>query len=452
MTNRPKSRKRKTKLIPVQGLTGQRGVNLIERIVLEMGSRWTASGPNEVGIDGYIELFDPSSREALGLTVAVQSKVVSAIAEDSKETFDYWCDAIDLEYWLNGNTPVILIVSSPQTNEAYWVSVKDFFKDWTPADSARATFSKSKDKFDKNSFRQLTLVAAPKAGLYLAPTRREEILHTNLLSLKDWPPRIFIADTECRSPHDVWTLLRSSQREADAGWLLWEKKIISFHELDEAPWSSICDSGTLEAFGTSDWVVSGDPQRHRIFVQLLNQTLKAQLSPKVWYFSKEDCYAVVGAPRKLTYQSLKRPSAISVVSQFASVSNGRQFEWRRHIAFQGQFKPLEGQWYLEITPTYRFTTDGYALDRFHNDRLKGIKRIEGNRAVLSTVLFWADYLKHKESLFGSYVPLVFGDLLTFDCSVGIIDQDWLSDDSIVGREVFGDKALFLPDFENGISK
>jgi len=33
-----------------------------------MDSRWTPNGANEVGIDGHIELFDPSSHEALGLT------------------------------------------------------------------------------------------------------------------------------------------------------------------------------------------------------------------------------------------------------------------------------------------------------------------------------------------------------------------------------------------------
>lgn len=69
-----------------------------------------SSGPNEIGIDGYIELFDANSGKPLGLTLAVQSKVVSALAGESEKTFDYWCDANDLGYWLSGNTPVILVV------------------------------------------------------------------------------------------------------------------------------------------------------------------------------------------------------------------------------------------------------------------------------------------------------------------------------------------------------
>jgi hypothetical protein len=73
---------RRSKTISVQGLTGQKGVNLIERIVLDIDCRWTPSGPNEVGIDGYIELFDPASRKPLGLTLAAQSKVLNPSARD----------------------------------------------------------------------------------------------------------------------------------------------------------------------------------------------------------------------------------------------------------------------------------------------------------------------------------------------------------------------------------
>src|SRR6266851_7093941 len=120
-------RKRRPKTISSQGLSGQRGVNLIEHIILEMGSRWTPSGPNEIGIDGYIELFDPSSRLPLGLTLGAQSKVVESAGDQSQPSFDYWCDPNDLEYWLVGNTPIILVVSAPASNVAYWVSIKDHF-------------------------------------------------------------------------------------------------------------------------------------------------------------------------------------------------------------------------------------------------------------------------------------------------------------------------------------
>jgi hypothetical protein len=45
-----------------------------------MGSRWTPSGPKEIGIDGYIELFDAGCRRSLGFTLALQSKLRASAA------------------------------------------------------------------------------------------------------------------------------------------------------------------------------------------------------------------------------------------------------------------------------------------------------------------------------------------------------------------------------------
>jgi len=431
MTPRHGRKKARPKTISTQGITGQRGVNVIEGVVLQMGSRWTPSGPNEVGIDGYIELFDPSSHEPLGLTLAVQSKVISDIADDSKTTFDYWCDTNDIEYWLGGNMPIILVVSAGSSDTAYWISVKQHFKDWQRPSPAHIRFDKSKHQFNRDSFDHLVAIAAPRSGLYLAPLRRDEILHTNLLQLESCPPSVHVAGTDCRHPREVWTSLRSIGGEVDAGWILWEKKIFSFHDLSKMPWSSICDLGTLEEFSTTDLSESDDPQWQRTFVQLLNQTLKSQLYPGIRFWPQEECYAMAGPPRALSYESARRRSKITVVSKFSSPNtDGRKFEWLRHLAFRGQFRLFSGRWYLEITPTYRFTSDGFTLDRFHEDRLKGIKRIEGNRAVLSSILFWADYLRPRAGLFrGVPPPLQFGELLSFPCDVGIVDQAWQSQDT-----------------------
>jgi hypothetical protein len=415
------------KTISAQGITGQRGINLIENILLEMGSRWTASGPNEVGIDGYIELFDPSSRESLGLTLAVQSKVVSAIGE-AGPTFEYRCDVSDLEYWLRGNTPVILIVSNPPAGEAYWVWIQSYFEDWTPSVSTRVTFVKSQNRFDTSSLKQLAEIAAPRKGLYLAPTRRQETLWSNLLIIETLAPRIFIGITECRAPRDVWAILNKSKHEPDSGWVLWEKKIVSFDDLTTGPWPAICDRGTVESFETSEWSQPLDQQRQRLFVQLLNQTLKVQLNFRARYWPNEDCFAIGGKPRKLPYRSLKRNSQLSVVSAYSSkAKDGRVFSYLRHLAFRGQFRRFDDNWYLEITPTYRFTNDGLTLDRFHESRLKRIKEIEGNRAVLSAVLYWAYFLRPKIALFAK-TPLQFGELLCVPLDVGVDDKSWLKND------------------------
>lgn len=453
MAARSNRKKPAPKTISAAGITGQRGINAIERVVLDSGSRWTPSGPNEIGIDGYIELFDPSSRRPLGLTLAVQSKVVSDIANDKAPTFDYWCAPADISYWLEGNIPVILIVSSGDAKDTYWASVRDHFKDWKPGDSTRVTFVRAEQKLDQRTFSRLATIASPKAGLYLAPARKTETLHTNLLPLELYPPTISVAQSGCKSAHEVWASLRVAGGEIDAGWMLWEKKILSFHDLAKPPWSNICDRGTLEEFSTAEWSESDDPQRQRIFVQLLNQTLRAQLSPEVRYWPQEDCYAIQGRPHKESYRSISRSSKITVVSHRTSTSkDGRSFDRFRHLAFRSQFRRFDTNWCLEITPTYRFTSDGFTLDRFHEENLKGIKRLEGNRAVLSSVLFWAHYMQPRTSLFDrDPLPLQFGKLLTFGCDVGISDADWLAADPDRSRELESSTdEFFLTDLDEAV--
>jgi hypothetical protein len=173
VSRRRRPRAKGPKTISKEGLSGQLGINLIERIVTEMGSRWIPSGANEVGIDGYIELFDPSTRRPLGTTVAVQSKVVSSPENETDASFDYWCKAADLEYWLSNNIPVVLIVSKPATGEAYWTAIQQYFADASRRGSTRVTFSKSIQRLTKDSLDQLLRVAVPKSTVYVAPLLRD---------------------------------------------------------------------------------------------------------------------------------------------------------------------------------------------------------------------------------------------------------------------------------------
>lgn len=442
----------KPKTLSSQGLIGQKGINLIERIVLEMGSRCTPSGPNEVGIDGYIELFDPSSNVALAKTLAVQSKVVSEFPNETDEAFDFWCSRRDLNYWLQGNMPIILIVSRPALSQAYWVSIKDYFATLDERSSPKIRFSKITQRFTSESFRDLVNLGRPsEIGLYLAPVPRRERLYSNLLPLIRFPPNIYLAATRYRTPGEVWARLRRTEQNVDGAWILREKNVLAFHDLRDAPWSNICEPGSSDEFASSEWADSQDVDRQRQFVQLLNRTLRSQVGPDVRYWPKQDCYACVGyleeGRKRRSYESLKRRSPLSVISKFQrTTQDGRTFEWLRHLAFRGQFRRFDGQWYVEITPTYRFTRDGFNLYRFHEESLKGIKRIEGNRAVLSALLFWADYLRLKDDFFAKQdLPLVFGKLPAFDLDVGINDGQWRKrDPNLPHDKSSGDEESFLP--------
>ena len=125
-------------------IIGKQGINLIEKICLEMGFLWHPTGL-EAGIDGYIEIRDNRSETVTNCIVQVQSK---ATEQTGDEVAEFCCAPKDLEYWLNGNAPVILIRSRPKTGEAYWVSIKEYFRDPSSRKSGKVNFDKTKDRFD----------------------------------------------------------------------------------------------------------------------------------------------------------------------------------------------------------------------------------------------------------------------------------------------------------------
>jgi hypothetical protein len=166
------------KKITQQTLTGQAGVNLIEKRVLQMGWIWNATNI-DAGIDGYIEIRDPGTGRATNIVLQVQSKALSQFTNETPTSFEYVCSPRDLEYWTAGNAPVILIVSKPAAEQAYWTSVKDYFNTPAKRRDRRITFDKNRDRFDLDARERLAQLAMPRfLGIYLTPPPRTETLQS----------------------------------------------------------------------------------------------------------------------------------------------------------------------------------------------------------------------------------------------------------------------------------
>jgi hypothetical protein len=91
---------------------------------------WRPTPGFDVGIDGEIEVCDPVTGDATNSYIKVQVKSTSQpFTAETSNSLEYICTPKDLEYWLRGNAPVILVVCRPADNEAYWVSIKDYFRD-----------------------------------------------------------------------------------------------------------------------------------------------------------------------------------------------------------------------------------------------------------------------------------------------------------------------------------
>ncbi len=424
------------KKISTNAIIGQQGVNLVEKVVLEMGFLWYPTGANEAGIDGFIELRDAGTGNVTGFFIPVQVKSTEQqFQAENSEGFDYLCDDRDLNYWLQGNTPVILVRTRPSSGEAYWVSIKNCFDTAEKRKSRKIHFEKGRDRFDQTCKRALLDLAVPKdAGAYFVPPPISETLYSNLLKVHYFPERLYIAETRHRSHEDVWNELRRLGGDYGREWYLKSRQILSFYDLQEYPWNQICEAGTVEEFYTDEWACSDDAEKLRDFVRLLNQCLRR----KTWlldlrYSNQLSCYFFKSTPdlrpRSVSYHSLLQNTSRVVFLGYPSKRDPAKMAYYRHSAFEGYFKRFDGAWYLEITPTYYYTWDGHNLDRYYEDRLKGIKQMERNPAVAGQVVMWADYLRRGGDMFTPQYPFLgFGELMKFDMDVGIDDKMWLRRD------------------------
>lgn len=96
----------------------------------------------------------------------------------------------------------------------------------------------------------------------------------------------------------------------------------------------------------------------------------------------------------------------------------------KHHAFTGRFRRFENRWFIEITPTYHYTSDGRKESRFREENLAGMKRQEGHGAISNNVRFLAYFLSHHDMFDREYPYLRFGRLLEFTTDFGIPDSDW----------------------------
>ncbi|HEY5938441.1 MAG TPA: hypothetical protein VIU61_27510, partial [Kofleriaceae bacterium] len=262
-----------------------------------------------------------------------------------------------------------------------------------------------------------TGVAAPKDA---APEPETDVLYSNLIPVTAVPPRIWNAPATVKTYKQAWAILKKGKFKGHIprSWILHNNNIYSFTDPEDSRLSRIVDTGAIESNPSDGWAAAADGDQVRLFVQLLNGALRDDLGPKgVRHFHDDDVFAFVGCPdeepRTYRYQNIRHRSAITVVSHYESENaKGRKFRVLRHLGFSYRFRRIHEDYVLEITPTYRFTTDGWEKDRFHDQKLSGIKRLERNRSVLSQVRLWNDLL--SAPLADRPQLLTFGSAFSFE--------------------------------------
>lgn len=426
------------KRITREQLLGESAIQLIGRRFIDMGYPWhPTNAPLEAGIDGFVEVRDLQTGEATNSWIAVQSKARSSLEKENDRTFEFTCTPRDLEYWRRGNMPVLLVVSRPDRDEAWWVSVKEYFRaDPTRQQSRRILFDKESDRLNTvAAARLLGLVQSAGSGTYFRPAPRRERLHTNLLEVTRLPKLIYKAETLYQDPKELRERLKVQMEFPPREWLLYNKLIYSVHDLRDQPWTSVCDLDTVDWFDPKDWASSVDPQEQRLFVWMLNDCLRDFAGKIGMRYGKDEDMLYFRktkdlAPRTKRYRSRQHMTERTVFRDYKSKADPSRIAYYRHVGFEPHFRRFDGKWCLEINPTYLFTTDGEKIHPFHQEYLSKIKSIEGSGAVGGTIVMFAELFRDHEDMFDDNYPhLGFGSLIEAELDVGIDDKLWSKDDS-----------------------
>lgn len=402
---------------------GEHGVSLVRKQVTSLGFYWH-DRRIDFGVDGVIEIVD-QDRNVPGLTVDVQIKSVRERLPSATEAgFTLSCTQEDIDYWLRGGGPVILVFVCLETEDIWFKDLRVWFSNQARRRARRVFFHKTQDRFDQMSATRLLEIATP-AG-YAAPRLNQpERLISNLLRVVEVAPEIHSA----RSPHskrqDAWEVMK--QKGAyESGFVLSGGNIYSLAPLDEGPLSALID-GPVRRVKTTDWSGSDDLDVMRKFVQLLNFTLRSMHHRDLaWHPIKKFTYFAArpgcGSTRRVKHSD--RGRGRTVLSSYTK-PDGETVNYWRHLAGDLRFRRYGCNWFLEIDPTYHYTRDGRIDSYFSAQLIKGMKQRERNPAVRDIVKTWAAFLRGEESLLSTPDRrIVFGTLEEFEVPVGIDERAW----------------------------
>lgn len=234
-----------------------------------------------------------------------------------------------------------MIVVRVTTREAYWASLKDYFKDPEKRRSRKVIFSKQDNHFHVSARDALIKLSIPRdSGIYLAPRPKRERLYSNLLRVSQFGKQLYTAHTATEDESKAYSALQKIGRELGQEWLLKENFVLSFHDLRQPPWSTICDPGTVEEHGIEEWSLSNKLERQQEFVWLLNKTLREKVKDDLLFDQKKECYYFKPnadlSVRKYSYRSLAKKTHWNVFLPYFK-KNSEEVAYYRILLLMGSF-------------------------------------------------------------------------------------------------------------------
>lgn len=385
-----------TKILTPNQMLGEIGEAAVRRRFLDMGFQFDGRGRLEAGIDGIAEVMIDGRPLAQMIAVQVKATEEAKYAAETDQGFTYLLRSKDLEYWRPSNLPVIIVLYRRSDETFYWKEVPR----GVSAEDRRLQFDKQQDVLDRNAVDRLAALTVPKvgAGYYVPPLGDGEEALVNILPLI-LPPEIYVASTPY-SGRKAAALLLDSDEPARFDWVIRGGSFWSFHDPRTSSCREIVDLDQVEAVETNYLAFHEDLNEQHHFAYLLKNALRHQVRADLnWHKENALLYfraLAADTPRRFYYESAKNKTHADVVNVVTSKKDEGQVAYVRHHAFVPRFEVLGDQWYLVITPTYYFTTNGFTPHSYPHALLSGKKRLDNSGSLRGQVIMWYRFLTQHE--------------------------------------------------------
>ncbi|MEM9619174.1 MAG: DUF4365 domain-containing protein [Pseudomonadota bacterium] len=370
---------------------GELGEAAARKRFLEIGFQFDGRSRIEAGIDGIAEVMDRGKPLARMIAVQVKATGLSKYTAETEDGFTYLLNSEDLEYWKPSNLPIIIVLYRHSDESFFWKQVDA----GAGVGKRKLTFNKHTDALNRDAVDQLAALTVPKTGFgyYVPPLGDGEDALINMMPVR-LPSEMFVASTEYSPKKAIATLLDGDAARFD--WVIHGRSFWSFHDPRLASTSEIVDLDQVESIETSLLADHEDIQEQNNFAYLLRQVLRHQEQKDLrwhkekgyFYFAAEEA----NTDRYFAYRASKNDTEANVVNVVRDKDDPDRVLYVRHHAFIPRFERLLDEWFLIVTPTYYFTTNGMIPHSYPDALLSGKKRMDNNASLRGQVIMWHRFL------------------------------------------------------------
>ena len=368
----------------------------MRRRFLDIGFQFDGRSRLEAGIDGIAEVMDDGRPLARMIAVQVKATDSGTYTSEDGKGFSYLLRRKDLEYWRPSNLPVIIVLYRRSDESFYWQAVANGVGE----NDRRLQFDKERDILDRNAADRLAALTVAKAGFgyYVPPLGGGEEALVNILPVI-LPPEMYVSSTRLTGKQAAAILLDGDEPPR-FDWAIKGNSFWSFHDPRTSVCRDIVDLDQVEAIETSYLAFHEDIDEQNNFSFLLRQSLRHQTRDELnWERERKLLYFRAfekNTSRRFHYVSSRNKTNAEVVNVINSKKDGNRIGYVRHHAFAPRFELLGDQWFLIVTPTYYFTTDGFTPHTYPQALLAGKKRLDNSASLRGQVIMWHRLLTHRE--------------------------------------------------------